>query len=119
MNQDRWALSDAVRRIVEFRDARDWKQFHRPKELAAALAIEAAELQELFLWKDPEPSNEVAADAERMNRIEQEVADVTIYLLLLAHELGIDLRAAVDRKMVDNARRYEVERSRGRADKAH
>ena len=117
MTDDSWSLADVVRRLDEFRDARDWRQFHRPKELAAAIAIEAGELQELFLWKNAESSEEVAEDGARLQRIQEEVADVGIFLLLLAHELGIDLRAAMQRKIEANESRYDVLASKGRWDK--
>jgi len=118
MTGNRWDLADCVAALEAFRDARDWRQFHRPKELAAGIAVEAAELQELFLWRDPETADQVSASPERMARLEEEVADVAIYLLMLAHDLGIDLRQAVNRKIARNGQRYDVNRSRGRADKA-
>jgi NTP pyrophosphatase (non-canonical NTP hydrolase) len=118
MSRASWDLSGHVARLIAFRDERDWRQFHRPKELAAGIAIEAAELQELFLWRDPETAEQVSASPERLARIEEELADVSIYLLMLAHDLGIDLGGAIDRKMAVNGERYDVVRSRGRSDKA-
>jgi NTP pyrophosphatase (non-canonical NTP hydrolase) len=100
-----------------FRDDRDWKQFHNPKDLAAAIAIEAGELQEQFLWKTGE---QVAADLgspARRQAVVDEVADVLICTLLLADCLGIDIDEAVRTKTAANARKYPVSRARGSARK--
>jgi NTP pyrophosphatase (non-canonical NTP hydrolase) len=118
MNDERWNLAPTVDRLLAFREARDWRQFHRPKELAAALAIEVSELQELFLWRDPETADVVAADTDRLQRVREEVADVAIFLLLLAHDLGINLQEAVGEKIAKNERRYTVDQYRGIAEKA-
>lgn len=111
-------LREPVRMAVRFRDDRDWAQFHWPKDLAAALAVEASELQELFLWKELESSEGVRADEAQLSRVREEIADVAIFLVTLAHDLRIDLRRAIDDKIRSNAARYPVERARGRADKA-
>jgi len=100
-----------------FRDDRDWKQFHNPKDLAAAIAIEAGELQEHFLWKTKE---EVAADLAapgRRQAVVDELADVLICSLLLADCLGIDIDRAVREKTAANARKYPVSRAKGTARK--
>ena len=100
-----------------FRDDRDWKQFHHPKDLAAAIAIEAGELQEQFLWKT---NDEVAADLAapaRRRAVVDEVADVLICTLLLADCLGIDIDRAVREKTAANAKKYPIEKARGRSDK--
>ena len=105
------ALQPLIDKIVAFRDARDWSQFHNPKDLAAGLAIEAAELQELFLWKKPE---EVAdAVSEKRERISEELADITWFLLLLSHEMDIDLLDAVAAKYEKNAAKYPVDKAKG------
>lgn len=100
-----------------FRDDRDWKQFHYPKDLAAAIAIEAGELQELFLWKT---NDEVAADLatpSRRQAVVDEVADVLICTLLLADCLGIDIDEAVRHKTAANAKKYPVSKAKGTARK--
>lgn len=100
-----------------FRDDRDWKQFHHPKDLAAAIAIEAGELQELFLWKT---NDEVAADLatpSRRQAVVDEVADVLICTLLLADCLGIDIDEAVRHKTAANAKKYPVSKAKGTARK--
>lgn len=104
-----------MNRIRQFRDARDWLQFHNPKDLAVSIAIEAAELLEEFQWKSPEESKRYAA--ENRERIADEVADVAIYLLELTDVLGIDLSAAIHAKLDKNERKYPVEKSRGNSKK--
>ncbi len=103
------STQDLITEVVAFRDARDWARFHNPKDLALALSIEAAELNERFLWKRPE-------EAEREG-VAEELADVLIYGLLLAAHYGFSVEDLVRKKLELNERRYPVERSRGRADK--
>jgi NTP pyrophosphatase (non-canonical NTP hydrolase) len=100
-----------IERIRAFRDARDWMQFHNPKNLACSLVIEAAELLELFQWKSPEES--AALIETKRETIEHEMADVAVYLFELADNLGIDLLKAIDRKMALNEAKYPVEKSKG------
>ena len=103
--------------LRKFRDDRDWKQFHNPKDLAAAIAIEAGELQEHFLWKTRE---EVAADlsvAGRRQAVVVELADVLFCSLLLADCLGVDIDEAVKAKTAVNAKKYPVSKARGTARK--
>jgi len=102
-------------RILAFRDARDWKQFHGLKDEALSLLIEAGELAEHLRWHDEAALRErVAADPEP---VADELADVLYWTLLLAHDLGIDLEAAFERKMRQNERKYPREKARGRPDK--
>lgn len=104
-------LDDLTRQIVAFRDARDWGQFHSPRNLAASVSIEAAELLECFQWSSDETMD---GDVEkRRSDIEEEIADVLIYTLLLAHETGIDPAEAVRHKIAVNDVKYPVERSKG------
>lgn len=100
-----------------FRDDRDWKQFHNPKDLAAAIAIEAGELQEQFLWKTQAEVTADLASPARRQAVVDEFADVLICTLLLADCLGIDIDAAVREKTAANARKYPVSRARGTARK--
>jgi len=100
-----------LNRIRAFRDERDWAQFHNPKDMAAALAIEAAELQEIFLWRTGE---EITATAEKKKtEIEDEVADIAVYLLEFADNQGIDIEAAILAKLEKNAAKYPVEKAKG------
>ena len=98
-----------------FAAARDWEQFHSPKNLAMALSVEAAELVEEFQWLTEAESK--ALDAERHERVRLELADVFIYLLRLADRLDVDLMRAADDKMVLNERKYPADRVRGDARK--
>lgn len=104
-------------RVLAFARERDWEQFHAPKNLSMALAAEAAELMEHFLWSDPEASRAVAAEPARRSRIADELADVVIYALEFANITGLDVAAAIEAKMAENARKYPVDRAKGRADK--
>ena len=102
-------------KIIEFRDLRDWKQFHDPKNLAEAIAIESAELLENFLWKTCDESKNF--DSESIISIGEEIADIAIFLTILAHELKLDIEQIVNRKLQLNKRRYPVETSKGNARK--
>jgi dCTP diphosphatase len=97
--------------IRAFRDARDWLQFHNPKELAVAIAAEAGELLQHFVWQNPQQSEKRLAD--RRDEIASEIADVAILLFELADNSGIDLAAAMRAKLARNEARYPVERARG------
>lgn len=100
-----------LQKIKEFRDERDWKQFHNLKDLATALAIEASELQEIFLWKTGEEINETAR--KKRSEIEDEVADVATFLFEFADILEIDLESAILAKIEKNSLKYPVEKARG------
>jgi dCTP diphosphatase len=113
-----WNLEGVLQKALEFRRARDWEQFHRPKELAAAIAIEAGELQELFLWREAECTGDIVEDQPRLSLVSEEIADITIYLMFLAHDLGIDLAAAVNDKILVNEARYTIQDHKGVAKKA-
>jgi dCTP diphosphatase len=110
-------LADLVAAVCRFRDQRDWAQFHTPKNLAAATAIEAAELQERFLWQtDAEVSRDLA-DPAKLAGVAEEIADVVMFAMLLADRLGIDLAEAIPAKLAANERKYPVELARGNARK--
>lgn len=108
-------LRDLAEQLRRFADERDWDQFHAPKNLAMALIVEAAELVEEFQWLDPEQSADPEPDRRR--RIEEEMADVLIYLVRLADKLDVDLSVAVAAKIELNERKYPVDRVRGDAAK--
>jgi NTP pyrophosphatase (non-canonical NTP hydrolase) len=110
-------LAELKSRIAAFARERDWEQFHAPKNLSMAVAAEAAELMEHFLWSTPEQSQAIVRDPVKRGKIEEEIADVVIYALEFANVTGIDLAAAIEAKMAANARKYPVEKARGRADK--
>jgi NTP pyrophosphatase (non-canonical NTP hydrolase) len=112
MSQELRALQQ---RLAAFAAARDWEQFHSPKNLAMALSVEAAELVEQFQWLTEEQSR--ALDADRRERVRLELADVLIYLLRLADKLDVDLLRAAADKIELNERKYPADRVRGDARK--
>ena len=109
------SYESTVARIRAFRDARDWMQFHNPKNLAISISLEANELLEHFQWKSMEESEAYAKTASK--EIAEEIADVAIYLFELADNLGIDLFAAVDSKLKKNDAKYPAEKVRGSSQK--
>jgi NTP pyrophosphatase (non-canonical NTP hydrolase) len=106
-----------VRQILAFRDERDWRQFHSPKDLAISISLEAAELLERFQWKTPEEVAALVDDPEGNRQVSWEMADILILLISLADVLGTDLVKAAREKLQENERRYPVERARGTARK--
>lgn len=102
-------MEEVIKKLIEFRNERDWEQFHNPKDLALALNVEAGELLELFLWKKPE-------DAD-LNKIKEELADVFAYAFLLAHKYKLDVKEIVMEKVQKNAEKYPVQKSKGTAKK--
>jgi dCTP diphosphatase len=110
-------VADLKTRVLAFVREREWEQFHSPKNLSMALAGEAAELMEHFLWASAEQSRAIAADATKRGKIADELADVVIYALEFANMTGLDVAAAIEAKMAANAKKYPVEKARGRADK--
>ena len=110
-------MDDLVKAILKFRDERDWRQFHNPKDLAISIVLEAAELLEHFQWKHQEEVDALLADAASRRQVGEEMADVLILLISLADAVGIDLLDAARAKLAENARKYPVERARGSARK--
>ena len=103
---------ETIRRVLQFRDDRDWRQFHTPKDLAISLSLEAAELLEIFQWS--------GADLEcrdKRDRIREELADVLSYCVLMADVCGLDLDEILNAKVDQNAAKYPVEKARGSAAK--
>ncbi|OTQ85500.1 nucleotide pyrophosphohydrolase [Bacillus subtilis subsp. subtilis] len=97
-------IKDLINTINEFRDARNWRQYHNPKDLAISISIEAAELLEDFQWK----SSEEALKANEEN-IREEIADVLIYSLMLCSDLKMDVKEIIKEKVVKNGRKYPVQ----------
>jgi NTP pyrophosphatase (non-canonical NTP hydrolase) len=110
-------LAELKKRVLTFARERDWEQFHAPKNLSMALAAEAAELMEHFLWASPEESRAVALDPAKRARIAEELADVVIYALEFANATDLDVAANIEAKIEANARKYPVEKARGRSAK--
>lgn len=113
MADDIQDLSDLRDRLRAFVAERDWEQFHSPKNLSMALAVEAAELVEIFQWLT-EADSAVLDDARRV-RVEAELADILVYLVRVADRLDVDLLQAAARKLEENARKYPADRVRGKA----
>lgn len=109
------SLVDLRERVRAFADAREWRKYHTPKNLAMALAVEAAELLEPFQWLTADEST--ALTPRQRQAVREEIADVLIYLVRLADVLGIDPLDAAAEKLQKNAVKYPVERARGNADK--
>ena len=101
-----------IKELQKFRDARHWEQFHNSKDLALAISIEAAELNELFLWKTTEESENVDKD-----KLKEELADVLAFSLLLAGKHGFDVREIVLGKIRKNNEKYPIEKAKGTARK--
>ncbi len=106
-------MKELIRQIRDFARKRDWEKFHSPKNLAMALSVEVAEITEHFQWLTQTESNNL--DRMKVTEIEEEIADVLIYLTRLADRLGIDPVEAARRKMRINERKYPVERAKGKA----
>ena len=109
------SLRDLTARILAFREARDWSQFHGLKDEVLSLFSEAGELAELFRWHEGERLAVHVQD--RKEEVADELADVLYWTLLLAHDVGVDLTDAFEKKMRKNEAKYPVDAARGRADK--
>ncbi|MBU0597524.1 nucleotide pyrophosphohydrolase [Patescibacteria group bacterium] len=99
-----------TKKITEFRDARDWKQFHKPKDMAISITIEAAELLEHFQWERKNLPQNIKNNKEK---ISEEIADVAIYLFELAEILNIDISQAIKEKLSKNEKKYPIEKIKG------
>jgi NTP pyrophosphatase (non-canonical NTP hydrolase) len=110
-------ISDELKeKILTFRRERDWEKFHKPKDLAVSLVIEASELLENFQWKtDREVASMVKGGSPE--RIREEIADIALYLSYLCHDLGVNLEEAVEKKLRKNTEKYPVHKVRGSAKK--
>lgn len=104
-----------IEKIVAFRDARDWKQFHNPKDLALSMVLEAAEVLEHFQWKEGKSID--AYIKENKEEIGDELADVLYWVLLMSHDLDIDIVKAAQKKLEKNDKKYPVNKSKGKSDK--
>jgi len=105
-----------LQQLIDFRRERDWEQFHNPKDLAISLSIEASELLEWFQWRSEDEINQQLQSDKRV-QLEDELADVAVYLSYLCHDLDVDLNKVVAAKMIKNAEKYPVEKVKGRSDK--
>jgi NTP pyrophosphatase (non-canonical NTP hydrolase) len=103
------------KKILKFRNDRDWAKYHDPKNLSQAISIEAAELQEIFLWKtNDESCNLTKKDTQK---VKEELADIFIFMMYMCHEFGIDLLEEVEKKLTINGQKYHIEKDRGSSKK--
>ncbi len=102
-------IQEIISALIEFRNDRDWAQFHNPKDLALAINIEAGELLELFLWKKPEDANK--------DKVKKELADIFAYAFLLADKYDFDVKEIVLDKIKENGEKYPVNKAKGTAKK--
>ncbi len=108
-------INELIEKIIAFRNARDWKQFHKPKDVALSLVLEAGEVMEHFQWKSNEEIEEYVKEAKE--EIGEELADVLYWVLLMSHDLNIDVLEALEKKIKKNEDRYPVEKAKGIATK--
>jgi NTP pyrophosphatase (non-canonical NTP hydrolase) len=102
-------IDDITNALLQFRNERDWEQFHNPKDLALAINVEAGELLELFLWKDANNAN--------IEKVKEELADVFAFAFLLAEKYNLDVKEIVLEKIKKNAEKYPVDKAKGKATK--
>jgi NTP pyrophosphatase (non-canonical NTP hydrolase) len=114
MNDPKTTVAELRELVRSFVAARDWQQFHSPKNLTMALSIEASELMEHFQWITPEASRELGKDVGKLEAVSEELADIVCYALAIANELEIDVSQAVRDKMEKNERKYPADEYRGK-----
>ena len=103
---------DTVKQVIKFRDDREWKKFHNPKDLAISLSLEASELLEIFQWSGSDTSSD-----GKLEKIKEELADVLNYSILLADACNIDMDEIIRNKLVVNDKKYPVDKAKGKSDK--
>lgn len=102
-------IKNIIEKIVQFRDERDWEQFHNSKDLALAISIEASELNELFLWK--------SADEVDLEPLKEELADILTFSFLLANKFNLDISEIISSKLEKNAKKYPISKAKGTSKK--
>jgi NTP pyrophosphatase (non-canonical NTP hydrolase) len=110
-----YETASLVKRILKFRDDRDWSQYHDPKNLSQAIGIEAAELQEIFLWKTTDESRKLSD--KQVSQVKGELADIFIFMTYMCDEFKINLFEEVEKKLLNNEVRYPIEKSKGSSKK--
>jgi NTP pyrophosphatase (non-canonical NTP hydrolase) len=108
---DKTTISTLKKKVIKFRDKRNWKQFHDPKNLAMALSIEIAELQETMLWKSNKEVGKMLQTQMGYKKVQEELADILVFLLYLSEACNIDLSEAVMNKIAINDKKYPVVKS--------
>jgi NTP pyrophosphatase (non-canonical NTP hydrolase) len=106
---------EILEKLLIFRDQRDWKQFHNPKNLASSIVIEASELMEVFQWVESSKSEECAK--KNIQRVSDEIADIMVYILYFCNDLGIDIDKALEDKIATNDKRYPADKAKGNSKK--
>ncbi|MFA2820576.1 nucleotide pyrophosphohydrolase [Bacillus wiedmannii] len=101
-------IKELTDKVIQFRDDRNWKQFHNPKDLALSLSLETSELLENFQWKSSDE-----AVAKKREDMKEELADVLMYALLFAHEIGVDIKQVIEEKIQKNNEKYPIEKAYG------
>ena len=104
-------------KVIEFRDAREWDQYHNPKDLAISLSLEASELLEIFQWKDPQEVEAIKSDPKESKRVKEKLGDILIYALNMCHAFGFDPSEVILEKLALNEKKYPVEKAKGSARK--
>ena len=108
-------INQLTKRILDFINDRDWNQFHNPKDLALSLVLESAEVMEHFQWKNNEEMQKYIESNK--SEIAEELADVLYWVLLMSHDLNIDIKKAFESKMIKNEEKYPANKSKGKHDK--
>lgn len=114
---DKTTFAELQKKMIAFRDARDWKQFHKPKDLAIAASIETAEILELFRFKTDKEIEEYLQNPDNKKELSHEMADVLYFLMILSHDQGIDLVKAYYEKLVLLEKKYPVDKCKGKSHK--
>jgi dCTP diphosphatase len=110
-------IKELQKKVLEFREERDWDQYHNPKDLAISLSLEAAELLEIFQWKGPGEVEALKSDATSRERVKEELGDILIYALNMCHAFGFDPTDVILSKLKINEEKYPVEKAKGSAKK--
>jgi NTP pyrophosphatase (non-canonical NTP hydrolase) len=110
-------LKELQKKVIEFRDARDWAQYHNPKDLSISLSLEASELLEIFQWKDPQEVEAIKSDPESRKRVKEELGDILIYARNMCHAFGFDPSEVILEKLKINEKKYPVDKAKGSARK--
>ena len=104
-------IAELTERIIRFRDARDWKQFHNPTDVSLSMVLEAGEVMEHFQWKNAQEMDEYSRTHKE--EIGEEIADVLYWILLLSHDLEVDPLKALEKKIIKNEEKYPEDKARG------
>ena len=107
------SLDEVREKVKNFMHERDWDQYHNPKDLVVALFSEVGELAECYRWLNPKEVSQVHLDSDKKKKVEEEVADILIYLLVFSYKTDIDLVKVIEQKMEKNANKYPLDKSKG------